>query len=445
MPTPGTQVKFMSGLKQDYILLQSKDSNTLYFCTDTQQIYLGSDEYTKSVEILSAAPTESTKGDVGKLYAYNGNLYLCSAKSGNTYTYVRVANVNDSVGSVSSITVGDGLAQASGDDNPITSTGTIKHAVPSGASTHSSSAPAASTLSFGGSFDVETLDTDAFGHVTGFHTTTFTLPEVGEGVTYTLTSTVDGELLLTPSVGEAQVVSIHGWDNLATKEDIATVFNFKGTVATVADLPTTGRVGDVYHVTAANQEYVCVQASTTDPQADAVWEELGTEIDLSGYIEKVTSATAGNVATLKADGSVADSGFTLGCSVPSTAVFTDTTYENATTAEAGLMSAADKAKLDNIEAGGEVNIIDSISVASTAIAPDANKNVNIELSNFGLDVTANELNQLHSKVVTTSGTLIVDGNITGSAASASTATYDGAGNEITQTYATKADIQWASF
>ena len=109
------------------------------------------------------------------------------------------------------------------------------------------------------------------------------------------------------------------------------------------------------------------------------------------------------------------------------------------------MSAADKAKLDNIEAGGEVNIIDSISVASTAIAPDANKNVNIELSNFGLDVTANELNQLHSKVVTTSGTLIVDGNITGSAASASTATYDGAGNEITQTYATKADIQWASF
>ena len=204
MPTPGAQVKFLSGLKQDYILLASKDSNTLYFCTDTQQIYLGSDEYSKSVEVLSAAPTESTKGDIGKLYAYNGNLYLCTAASSGTYTYVRVANVNDSVGSVSSITVGDGLAQASGDANPITSTGTIKHAVPTGASTHSSSAPAASTLSFGGTFDVETLDTDAFGHVTGFHTTTFTLPEVSEGLTYTLSSTVDGELLLNPDYEREQ-------------------------------------------------------------------------------------------------------------------------------------------------------------------------------------------------------------------------------------------------
>ena len=446
MPTPGAQIVFKSGLKSAYDLIQTKDQNTLYFCTDTQQIFVGTSEYTKSLVVLDAAPTTSTPGNIGQLYAYNGNLYACTAIDNGSYTYTRVANVNDVVGSVTSVGAGDGLETAAGDDNPITSTGTIKHAVPSGASTHSSSASTAVSPDFGDTFELETIDTDAFGHVTGFHTTTVTLPANPDtNTTYTLSSTVDGELLLTPSEGNAQVVTIHGWSDLAKKSDIATVFDFKGTVATVADLPTTGRVGDVYHVTAANAEYVCVQASTTDPQADAVWEELGTDIDLSGYIQKVSGATAGNVATLTADGSVADSTFTLGCSVPATAVFTDTTYEDATTAVAGLMSTADKVKLDGIEAGGEVNIIDSISVASTAIAPDANKNVNIELSSFGLTIDASELNQLDDKLATSGGVLTVDGNITGHAASASTATYDGAGNEITQTYATKTDLQWASF
>ena len=39
--------------------------------------------------------------------------------------------------------------------------------------------------------------------------------------------------------------------------------------------------------------------------------------------------------------------YTLGKSVPSNAVFTDTTYSNATTSVAGLMSANDKKKIDN--------------------------------------------------------------------------------------------------
>lgn len=42
---------------------------------------------------------------------------------------------------------------------------------------------------------------------------------------------------------------------------------------------------------------------------------------------------------------------TLGKSVPSDAKFTDTTYGNATTSTAGLMSAADKSKLDGIASG----------------------------------------------------------------------------------------------
>lgn len=41
-------------------------------------------------------------------------------------------------------------------------------------------------------------------------------------------------------------------------------------------------------------------------------------------------------------------GHSVGKNVPSDAVFTDTTYSNATTSAAGLMSAADKTKLDGM-------------------------------------------------------------------------------------------------
>ena len=41
-------------------------------------------------------------------------------------------------------------------------------------------------------------------------------------------------------------------------------------------------------------------------------------------------------------------GHSVGKNVPSDAVFTDTTYSNATTSTAGLMSSADKTKLDSL-------------------------------------------------------------------------------------------------
>lgn len=57
--------------------------------------------------------------------------------------------------------------------------------------------------------------------------------------------------------------------------------------------------------------------------------------------------------------------YTLEKSVPSNAVFTDTTYSDATTSAAGLMSAADKTKLNGIAAGAEVNVQSDWSVTSS--------------------------------------------------------------------------------
>lgn len=87
----------------------------------------------------------------------------------------------------------------------------------------------------------------------------------------------------------------------ALLSDITSVFQYKGTVATKSDLPTTGvKVGDVYVVQNGeaydtsdtdgtktyiekNVEYVCQEITST---GTIVWEKLGTTYDFSAYAEK---------------------------------------------------------------------------------------------------------------------------------------------------------------
>lgn len=65
--------------------------------------------------------------------------------------------------------------------------------------------------------------------------------------------------------------------NSAISGAITTVMDYKGTKATTAALPTNGnKQGDVWHVTADNSEYAW---------NGSAWQELGTPIDLSGYVQ----------------------------------------------------------------------------------------------------------------------------------------------------------------
>lgn len=74
----------------------------------------------------------------------------------------------------------------------------------------------------------------------------------------------------------------------ASIEDLGTVFDIKGDVATVNDLPASGnRVGDVYYVQSVSAAYVWLE---TTAHPSGYWEEFGEPIDLSGYIEKPVSA-----------------------------------------------------------------------------------------------------------------------------------------------------------
>ena len=65
----------------------------------------------------------------------------------------------------------------------------------------------------------------------------------------------------------------------------------------------------------------------------------------------------------------------------------DTTYSNATTSAAGLMSSTDKTKLDGVATGAQVNVIETINVTTdsgTSALTPSSKAVTIDLSPYAL-------------------------------------------------------------
>lgn len=143
--------------------------------------------------------------------------------------------------------------------------------------------------------------------------------------------------------GDAQIlnkpttISGYGITDAYTKTEIdgkvSGVFHYKGTKATVAQLPSSGNeVGDVWHVTADNGEYAW--DGTT-------WQELGSTVDLSSYYTKTeTDTLLGNKVDKVSGKGLSTNDFT-------------TELKN---------------KLDGIASGAQVNVIESIKVNGTAQA-----------------------------------------------------------------------------
>lgn len=67
-------IQFARGASSDFSPTAAS-ANTLYFLTDTNQIFLGGEEFSKGVEELSSAPAADLIGEQGKLYIYNKTLY----------------------------------------------------------------------------------------------------------------------------------------------------------------------------------------------------------------------------------------------------------------------------------------------------------------------------------------------------------------------------------
>lgn len=228
------------------------------------------------------------------------------------------------------------------------------------------------------------------------------------------------------------------------KANAASVFKFKGTVATVGELPTAAAdiEGNVYHVTADHGEYVCAKVDGSEVYT---WEALGGVIDLSDYalsadvIQRV-SGSEGFVPKFNADGTLASTGFTLGKSVPADAVFTDTKVSNIAnstgkvfTGLTGNTTISTTNVGELVLEGFAVSADSGNIVATDTISTALNKIYNLansKTSNTGTVTSVEVVNggglKVNNSTVTTSGTITIshgDKPTTGTATANSGRTY----------------------
>ena len=209
---------------------------------------------------------------------------------------------------------------------------------------------------------------------------TYVAAQVAAGVANKVDK-VEGKQLSTEDYTTAEKTKLATYPEIDQK--VASVYKYKGTVATEAELPEADQVvGDVWHVTEKSKEFVWDGSK---------WEELGGIVDLSGYYTKeevdsaidadveaaraalqtnidakaakVVGAVDGNLAGLNAAGDLTDSGVKVGGA-------TLASTPNATTAatEAAVKAAVDTAagtKVDKV-AGTPNNIV--VFAADGAIA-----------------------------------------------------------------------------
>ena len=228
------------------------------------------------------------------------------------------------------------------------------------------------------------------------------------------------------------------------KANAASVFKFKGTVATVGNLPTAAAdiEGNVYHVTADHGEYVCAKVDGSDAYT---WEALGGIIDLSDYalsadvIQRV-SGSEGYIPKFNADGTLSSTGFTLGVSVPADAVFTDTKVSNIAnstgkvfTGLTGNTTISTTNVGELVLEGFAVSADSGNIVATDTISTALNKIYNLansKTSNTGTVTSVEVANggglKVNNSTVTTSGTITIshgDKPTTGTATTNSGRTY----------------------
>ena len=228
------------------------------------------------------------------------------------------------------------------------------------------------------------------------------------------------------------------------------------------------------------KEYITLGDGTGSPAY--YWELLGdTEIDISTKADKVSGATTGNLASLTAEGNLADSGIAASnVKTKQTAVSDPTASGDATAfidtisqdtngeitvtkkyvptvvastsgsgGSAGLMTAAQAEKLAGIETGAEVNDVTDVQIGGTSI-------VSNKVANFTTEGTYNSAsNPIATKsAITVTDVKVSDGtnsvsildSTTKTATFVTNTTYDASTNKIaTMSDISAAQLAWETF
>lgn len=184
------------------------------------------------------------------------------------------------------------------------------------------------------------------------------------------------QVAATKQDGTAATQSAVNADLYAKYAAVGNAYRVKGTKATIAEVTalTTKSIGDVWNVTAEfTLNSKTYPAGTNVVWTGSEWDPLGGTVDLwsvkqdipdSGYSE----AEADRISVV------------LGSTAGRGRLFSF--YINAADlTKAGVMSSSDKTKLDDIAAGAQANVIESVKVNGTALSV-SKKSVDIDLSPY---------------------------------------------------------------
>lgn len=226
---------------------------------------------------------------------------------------------------------------------------------------------------------------------------------------------------------------------------------FKGSLTSTNGLPTVAYQAGWQYVVEESGTYagvrcevgdmiICINSYVAGSASNADWNVL--QVNIVGAVSGPASAVAQHVAVFNGTTGkvIADSGFTLGTSVPANALFTDTTYDLATDTTAGLMSAADKTKLDGIEAGADVTDAANVAAAGAFMTATMTSD-NIQQGSSNLFMTTAQQTKLNgieagAQKNQNAYSTIVAGGVSLSAASPSDSVSIAAGSGITVTGST---------
>lgn len=291
-------VKFLQGTLDQYNQLAVKDANTFYY-VDNKDLYLGEIKLSSNSESAVAALQSA-------LTILNG----ADSVKGSVAQQIKTAIDALKAGEIKNAQDAANTAQTDVD-----ALETLVGTIPAGSKATTvveyvkEVADAASGSATGVAADLAEYKKKNDAAVAAAAKAAADEKTRAEGVEAGLQTSIDGINTKIGTVAEGQTVmgivqANQTADRKYTDDKISalgSVLNFKGTKATIAELPTDGKVGDVWHVTAKSAEYVCTAAGNH-------WEELGSVIDLSAY-ETITDAET-KIATAKSEAITAAKGYT---------------------------------------------------------------------------------------------------------------------------------------
>lgn len=395
MPSANSNIQFKYGLKTNYTKITTKDVNTVYFCTDTQELFVGDTEYTRPVQFGTSLPT--TFVPPNSLFYKTDSKELYFSEGGTKWT-----------------------ACSNFYSHPTFTAKTV------GANT-------AGAVAFGGSIKVPKVTVNGQGHVSAAEDITITLPSEtkntvtvsgnGNAVTAASYDTAGHALTLTKSTTFATKQQLDDAIGKITSFELDAGTDGKG-YASLDALKTA-------HATGVKGTIYLVQAGSKDGNsfAEYLWtgsayEQFGKfgDVDLSGYVPTSRTvnghALTGNITVTKADVGLGN-----------------------------VNNTADSAKV--VASAGKLTTARTISLTGNATgsvsfdgSKDASINVTVsESAHAAAADSATEADHAAEADHATSAT---------SANSATKATQDGSGNVITTTYATKTELtnaalKWGSF